>query len=66
MDRRDFLTAAGLTLAAPAMAMEGQARKYRVGLIGTGWYEHRHKNFSPHFLEPRQCLQRAMLSIYRV
>lgn len=38
MDRREFLTAAGLTLAAPTMAMEPQERKYRVGLIGTGWY----------------------------
>jgi predicted dehydrogenase len=38
MDRRGFLTRAGLTLAAPAMAMEPQERKYRVGLIGTGWY----------------------------
>ena len=39
MDRREFLTAAaGMTLAAPAMAGEHQERKYRVGLIGTGWY----------------------------
>ncbi|MCW3098526.1 MAG: hypothetical protein JWL77_4144, partial [Chthonomonadaceae bacterium] len=38
MDRRGFLTGAGLTLAAPAMAMKPQERKYRVGLIGTGWY----------------------------
>lgn len=39
MDRRGFLTAAaGLTLGAPAMAREVQERKYRVGLIGTGWY----------------------------
>ncbi|MDD4872609.1 MAG: Gfo/Idh/MocA family oxidoreductase [Kiritimatiellae bacterium] len=39
MNRRTFLqTAAGLTLATPIIFAQSSAKKYRVALIGCGWY----------------------------